>query len=61
MEIGGPPLNPYSCRVQVSSLYTYVIMYEETSHDNYTITARPAVSGDESLPVVPQTFHDHGH
>jgi Tfp pilus assembly protein PilX len=66
LETGNPPAtpgNPYSCTLQAGSgsLHTYVITYEETSHDNYRITARPAVSGDESLPVVPQTFHDHGH
>jgi hypothetical protein len=64
LETGNPPAtpgNPYSCRVQVGSLHTYVITYEETSQDNYMITARPVVSGDEALPSAPLTFHDHGH
>jgi hypothetical protein len=58
LETGVPPSNPYSCRLQVGqdTLRTFVLTFELTSPDNYRITARPAVSEDDSLPDVPPTF-----
>jgi hypothetical protein len=62
LETGDPPSNPYSCRLQVGgeSWQNFVITFEEISSLNYRITARPAESGDESLPSVPATFA-HAH
>jgi len=58
LETGLPPSNPYSCRMQVGqdSLQTFVVTFEEISALNYRATARPAESGDESLPEAPDTF-----
>ena len=58
LETGLPPGNPYSCRMQVGqdSLQTFVVTFEEISALNYRATARPAESGDESLPEAPDTF-----
>jgi len=58
LETGVPSGNPYSCRLQVGdeTLQSYVLTFELTSLNNYRVTARPAVSEDDSLPDAPSTF-----
>ncbi len=58
LETGLPPANPYSCTVQVGSdsSQSFVITFEQTADLNYTVTARPADTGDFALPAAPENF-----
>lgn len=58
LETGLPPANPYSCTVHVGrdGSQLFVITFEETTSLNYTVTTRPADSGDFSLPPAPENF-----
>jgi hypothetical protein len=58
LETGLPPSNPYSCKMRVgrNSLQTFVVSFIRTSNLHYTVTARPADGGDDSLPEAPENF-----
>jgi len=59
LKTGLPPLDGYSCKVQVGEQgkpQTFVITFNETSVLNYSVIARPANDGDSLLPNAPPTF-----
>ncbi|MBN1787229.1 MAG: hypothetical protein JW806_02410 [Sedimentisphaerales bacterium] len=58
LETGEPPSNPYSCRMMVgrTGLDICVVEFRRTANLRYRLTARPAVGGDESLPIAPYSF-----
>ena len=54
-ETGCPQGDTYSCKMQVSS-QAYVVTFSKITGHTYDVTARPAETGDESLPDAPKTF-----
>ncbi len=59
LETGLPPTNPYSCTVQVGrdGTQSFVITFEETTPLNFSVSTRPANSGDFALPPAPENFN----
>ena len=56
LETGLPPTNPYSCRVVPGNGQTYVIKFTSYVALRYSVSVRPATSGDNSLPNAPGKF-----
>jgi hypothetical protein len=58
LETDKPPTKPYSCLVTPTSDTTrvFVITFEETPSNEYTVSVRPAGVGDTLLPAAPSTF-----
>jgi hypothetical protein len=58
METGLPPSNPYACKMLIGrdELQMFVVEIRRNASLRYTLTARPAVSGDELLPDAPYSF-----
>ena len=57
LETGRPPTNPsYSCLVSPDGNSDYVLTFLKTSGWQYTVSVRPAVSSDNTLPRAPSRF-----
>lgn len=59
LETGRPPADLVSYRAVVAQGAggTYVLIFDKTAPQHYTVSVRPATADDSSLPLAPDNFN----
>ena len=56
LETGSPPASPYSCTATLATGQTFVLSFDQTASNAFTVSVRPAGAADVSLPAAPLQF-----